>query len=149
MKYVVNRLSLENINECTKLYIDIFNGEPWNDGWQEVDAKERLTELFNHQRFLGIGIYNNTELIGFSLGYIERWLHSDHFYLNEMCIKETFQSKGIGSMLISALEECCIENNISHIYLITARDGQAEAFYKKNGYSINDKMIVMSKKLEN
>mgnify|MGYP002733594359 CR=1 FL=1 len=149
MKYVVNTLSLENINECTKLYVDVFNGEPWNDGWKEADAKERLTELFNHQRFLGIGIYNNKELIGFSLGYIERWLHSSHFYLNEMCIKATFQGKGIGSILISALEEYCMKNNISDIYLLTARDGQAEAFYRKNGYSVNDKMIAMSKQLEN
>lgn len=110
--------------------------------------KERLTELFKHQRFLGIGIYNNKELIGFSLGYIERWLHSNHFYLNEMCVKATFQSKGIGSILISALEEYCIKNNITDIYLLTARNGQAEAFYKKNGYSVNDKMIAMSKQLE-
>lgn len=39
MKYVVNMLSLEDINECTKLYIGVFNGEPWNDGWKEADAK--------------------------------------------------------------------------------------------------------------
>ncbi len=60
----------ENIEECTKLYTNVFNGEPWNDGWEESDAKERLTDIFNNRKFLGIGIYDEEQkLIGFLLGY--------------------------------------------------------------------------------
>lgn len=150
MKYEFNMLSLENIEECTKLYTNVFNKEPWNDGWKDEDAKERLSDIFSNPKFLGIGIYDEKQkMIGFLLGYTERWLSSNHFNLNEMCVMTELQSRGIGSYLIGALETQCKENNISRIYLLTAREGQAEAFYKKNGYYVSPKMIMMSKRLEN
>ncbi|GGE55793.1 hypothetical protein GCM10011391_38460 [Pullulanibacillus camelliae] len=44
------------------------------------------------------------QLIRFLLGYTERWLDSDHFYLNEMCVTTERQSMGIGSRLINEFE---------------------------------------------
>lgn|SRR5690625_876955 len=44
-------ISLENIDECTDIYVEVFNDEPWNDGWQEDDAKERLINIFSNRKF--------------------------------------------------------------------------------------------------
>jgi len=148
MNYKIKMLSKENIEECTKLYTYVFNGEPWNDGWEENDARERLTDIFSNRKFLGLGICDEeNKLIGFLLGYTERWLDSNHFYLNEMCVTTERQSNGIGTRLIKEFEDICQESNINRIYLLTAREGQAEAFYKKNGYYVSPKMIMMSKRL--
>ncbi|MDP5274270.1 GNAT family N-acetyltransferase [Chengkuizengella axinellae] len=150
MEHKLKRLSEKNLNESTKLYINVFNGEPWNDGWKEEDARERLSDLFFHQRFWGIGIYDReNNIVGFILGYTQKWLDQYHFYLNEMCVKQPLQGKGIGAKLLASLEIHCNKNNINRIYLLTARVGQAEAFYKKNGYYVSPKMIMMSKRLEN
>lgn len=141
-------LSLKNINECTELYIEVFNDEPWHDGWQIDDAKERLTDIFNHRKFLGVGVYDEEQnIIGFLAGYTERWLNSNHFNLNEICIKTALQNQGIGSKLIATLEMLCKQNYINRIYLLTERAGQAEAFYKKNDFYISPRMIMMSKRL--
>jgi len=142
-------LSLKNIDECTELYIKVFNGEPWNDNWQEGDAKERLTDIFSNHKFLGVGVYDEkNNIIGFFAGYTERWLKSNHFNLNEICIKTALQNKGIGSKLLDRLEIKCKQNNISRIYLLTERAGQAEAFYKKNSFYVSPKMIMMAKRLK-
>lgn len=149
MNFKIKMLSEEDINECTKLYTYVFNGKPWNDGWEEKDAKERLTDIFGNRNFLGVGMCDEEDnLIGFLLGYTERWLDSNHFYLNEMCVMTELQSKGIGSRLIEKFENICQESNIDRIYLLTAREGQAESFYKKNGYYVSPKMVMMSKRLE-
>lgn len=96
-----------------------------------------------------MGVHDGEQnIIGFLVGYNERWLDSNHFNLNEMCVKTEHQNKGIGSKLIAQLEMKCKQNNISRIYLLTARAGQAEAFYKKNGYYVSPKMIMMSKKFK-
>ncbi|UOQ83442.1 GNAT family N-acetyltransferase [Gracilibacillus salinarum] len=149
MNYKAKKLSNQNMEECTLLYKAVFNAEPWNDGWEYKDAKERLTDIFSNRKFLGIGIYDDDQkLIGFLLGHIERWLTSNHFYLNEMCVKTELQSNGIGSRLLSEFEITCKEHNISRIYLLTAREGQAEAFYNKNGFYKSPKMMMMAKRLE-
>jgi ribosomal protein S18 acetylase RimI-like enzyme len=142
-------LSLENLEECTELYTCVFNGEPWNDGWEEEDARERLLDIFSNRKFWGIGIYDKEQkMIGFLVGYTEKWLSNHHFYLNEMCVKSELQGRGIGSKLIKELDVFCDKNDINCIYLLTAKDGQAEAFYKKNGFYVSPKMIMMSKSLE-
>lgn len=141
-------LSLEHLEECTKLYTDVFNGEPWNDGWEEEDARKRLLEIFSNRKFVGIGILDEEQnIIGFLIGHTEKWLSNHHFYLNEMCVESEMQGKGIGSRLIKELELLCDKHNISHIYLLTAREGQAEAFYKRNGFYVSPKMILMLKRL--
>ncbi|SES18125.1 Ribosomal protein S18 acetylase RimI [Gracilibacillus ureilyticus] len=142
----VNMLSLENIEECTRLYTEVFNGEPWNDGWEVEDARERLLEIFSNRKFLGIGIWDDQqEIIGFLAGYTEKWLDSSHFNLIEICVRSDVQGNGIGSQLLNELEVLCRKNKVSRVYLLTARDGQAEAFYKKNGFYVSPKMILMSK----
>ena len=149
MNTELKRLNSTNIEEATKLYIDVFNGEPWYDGWELEDARERLEDIFNNPNFIGNGIYDDKEeLIGFLLGYTEKWLSSNNFYLNEMCVKTDLQSKGIGSKLLKEFENICEEKKISRIYLLTAREGQAEAFYKKSNFYVSPKMIMMSKRLD-
>lgn len=141
-------LTLENLEECTKLYTYVFNGEPWNDGWEEEDARERLSDIFSNRKFVGIGIYDEEQnIIGFLAGYTEKWLNNNHFNLNEMCVKSELQGKGIGSKLLKELEVLCNKNNTNRIYLLTAREGKAEAFYKKNGFYVSPKMIMMSRRL--
>lgn len=142
-------LSLNDLEDCTKLFTYVFNGEPWNDGWDEKDARECLKDIFNTPKSLGIGLYDEeNRLIGFALGYTSRWLNQNHFYLNEFCVRSELQGKGVGSELLTELELLCNRNNISHIYLITAREGQAEAFYTKNNFNVLPRMIIMSKNLE-
>ncbi|RWZ54632.1 GNAT family N-acetyltransferase [Halobacillus fulvus] len=147
MTIEMRTLNVRKLDECTALYIDVFNRDPWNDGWTYEDARERLGDIFRHPKFNGIGMYDGDQLIGFLAGHKEKWLSGQHFYMNEMCVKKESQGKGAGTLLISELERLCQQSDITRIYLLTARDGQAEAFYRKNGYYISPKMMMMAKRL--
>lgn len=146
MNYKMKELSLQNLEECTVLYTSVFNGDPWNDGWLHKDVKERLSEIIHNQHYWGIGLFSEYGFLnGFLMGYSEKWLQDRHFNLIEMCVNTELQSKGVGTRLINSLESYCKERKIKRITLLTARDGQAENFYKKNGFYVSQRMMMMSK----
>ncbi|SDL86126.1 GNAT family N-acetyltransferase [Sediminibacillus halophilus] len=149
MDYQVRFLLKSDLLICSKTYTDVFNRPPWNDGWEREKAQERLADIFYQPKFVGIGAFTEEgTLIGFLLGYSEKWVKANHFYLNEMCVASAYQGRGIGSSLIDELETYCVDHNINSIYLLTAREGLTEAFYKKNGFNSNTGMVMLAKRLE-
>ncbi|UOQ49850.1 hypothetical protein MUN88_07190 [Gracilibacillus caseinilyticus] len=65
VNYRIKMLSIESIEECTTVYTDVFNAEPWNEGWEHRDDKGRLTDIFSNRKFSGIGIHDDDQkLIG-------------------------------------------------------------------------------------
>jgi N-acetylglutamate synthase-like GNAT family acetyltransferase len=55
------------------------------------------------------------------------------------------QGKGHGSKMLRALEAELQKKEIKSLYLLTANDGLAEAFYLKNDYVVNEDRVVMKK----
>jgi ribosomal protein S18 acetylase RimI-like enzyme len=139
----------EDLTQCADLFVTVFNNEPWNEHWQPSAVLARLTDIFHTPGFHGIAAFNETVIVGFALGYIEQWDQQRVFYLKEMCVKTDLQRQGIGAKLIEYLERDLKQRSISKIYLLTARDSLAEAFYRKAGFYVSAKMIMMAKYLSN
>ena len=55
------------------------------------------------------------------------------------------QGTGVGSRLLGRLKEHLGEGGVNTIYLITHEGTPAEAFYRKNGYSVSSEDIVMTR----
>ncbi len=136
----------EQLDEASHLYVSVFNAEPWNDLWTFETARKRLSDILQTPGFIGFVCLEH-ELLGFAVGYCEQWFDNTHFYLKEMCVRTGMQRKGIGTRLIDHLERALAEMNVDRVYLLTMKDGQAEAFYAKNGYRTSPRMILMSHRL--
>ncbi|WMJ75551.1 GNAT family N-acetyltransferase [Cytophagaceae bacterium ABcell3] len=141
------KLSPESLNEATRLFIKVFNDSPWSESWNEISAYAKLHQLYSTPGFSGYGMYDKEQLIGFCAGYKEIWDQGQNFYLLEFCISNGLQGKGLGSELLAFLELKLKEEGICNIYLLTMRNGVAEKFYKKNGYQVNQQIVLMDKKL--
>ncbi len=37
-------ITIDKMEQCIELYINVFNSEPWNETWTYQTAKERLTD---------------------------------------------------------------------------------------------------------
>jgi len=140
-------ITVDNIEQCIKLYISVFNSEPWNETWTIQSAKERLTDLLQTPKFLGFLLYESGDLIGFIAGNSKKSYAGLTFYLAELCINNRIQGEGYGTILLLSLEDELKKRDIQSLYLLTANGGAAEAFYLKNGYEINKFRIVMLKNL--
>ncbi len=147
MQQPIKAFTADHVDEATALYIDVFNNPPWNDRWSFEAAHKRLADILQAPGFLGF-IYTDPELLGFAVGYCEQWHSGRHFYLNEMCVRSDQQRRGIGSALIQQLVQTLRQMQVERMYLLTMRDGPAEAFYAKHGFRTSPRMIMMSLRLE-
>jgi aminoglycoside 6'-N-acetyltransferase I len=142
----VSPITRDDLPECAALFVEVFNREPWHESWTIEPVLARFNECFRTPGFSGL-IGREGNAICFALGYVETWESSKHFFLKEMCVARDHQRSGVGSELITELEKDLISKGIRKIYLLTARDGSAESFYRKNGFYVSPKMIMMGKHL--
>ena len=142
MEGCIREFTADTLDDCASLFVSVFNQAPWNDSWTLESARKRLSEVFSTPNSMGFVFYEY-KISGFILGHCEQGPDGKEFHLAEMCVRSDRQRQGIGSGLLAHLEEELNQMAINSIYLITARDGQAEAFYARNGYRVNSRMIVM------
>jgi ribosomal protein S18 acetylase RimI-like enzyme len=133
---------------CAALFAAVFNKAPWNEQWDLGTVRMRLTEIYNTPGAYGVVASDVTGVMGFVLGYVEQWNQQKHFYLKEMCVHAQQQRSGIGTAMMDTLERQLMQRGVSKIYLLTARESGAEAFYRTCGFYVSPKMIMMGKPLE-
>jgi aminoglycoside 6'-N-acetyltransferase I len=139
----------KDIPECAKVFAAVFGNEPWNEEWRVADAQARLEEMVHTPGFHGLLVASDDELLGFAMGHTEQWQRGKkHFYLQEICVLPDYQQRGLGSGLVHVLCQDLMAMDVEAIYLLTAREGLAQAFYEKNGFATNPEMIMMGKYLD-
>ena len=137
-----------HINDAAKLFMDTFNDSPWNENWDSAFAIQRIKNIYTTPGFKGVVCLENStsEIIGFCIGNIEAWENYEVFYLNELCIKSSYQCKGIGKKLINILEKELNNIGINKIFLSTIRGKEGpKEFFGKSGFIIEEERIRMIK----
>jgi aminoglycoside 6'-N-acetyltransferase I len=137
--------SVNDLGHAAALFARVFNGDPWNDQWSVTTATRRLSDLLGTPRSMGV-ILRDTEnetIAGFALGSCEQWFVRQHFFLREMCVAPELQRRGLGHLLLEALEARL--SHVDQFYLMTGRNGPAESFYQHHGYVPSTRMGVMWK----
>ncbi|ARU57988.1 GNAT family acetyltransferase [Oleiphilus messinensis] len=141
------RLIGENdLEECARLYAQVFSSEPWNEDWTLEHAFNRLSHFYKSMGFLGV-LLENESVVSFALGNWEPFYFGNMFYLREMCTHTRFQANGYGSRVYTALENELRANSVNSIYLTTEREIPAASFYQSNGFSYSEKMGFYAKRL--
>ena len=131
---IFEELKPDNILQVVPLYMDVFNSPPWNDGWSELAATERMASFAKYPEFFGLKLLLDGVAIGFALGWAERWVGSWHFHLYEMCISPKIQGKGYGRILLSELEKQTKQRGQTAIFLQTGAQAAAHKFYEACGF---------------
>ena len=132
-------LQFEAINAGTvdrfvPLYVAVFNAPPWNDGWTEAAALERLAAFAAEARFVGLGAWRGGEPVGLVLGNGERWTDRWLFHLREMCVATACQGEGVGRALMARFEDELRRAKYSTVFLQTGHAAPARTFYEAAGF---------------
>ena len=77
---VFQKLSSANITSVVPVYMNVFNAAPWNDGWTEGAATERLQSFAKFPEFLGLSVCLDGVVSGFGLGWAERWVNDWQYH---------------------------------------------------------------------
>ena len=134
-----------HLKGCSNLFVEVFNGSPWNESWSFETASKRLEDCYATLGFYGIVAIEENKVFGFALGFSEVSYEGQHFYLKEMCVQANKQRSGIGTKIVDTLYRDLADKDISMIYLLTMRDSSAADFYQKCGFSYSSKMSMMLK----
>ncbi|RKL64667.1 GNAT family N-acetyltransferase [Salipaludibacillus neizhouensis] len=143
----IELMTFDKLEQSIELYMKVFNSEPWDETWSYEIAKERLFDLINTPKFFGYSLYIEDKLVGFIAGNNKKSHQGLTYYLAELCVSNEIQGKGYGTKLLQLLETELKNRDTKSLYLLTSNGGLAEAFYKKNGYQINNNRIVIKKNL--
>ena len=92
--------------------------------------------------------FEGNEIVGAVMGYLEQYNSSQSYYLKEMFVRADQRRRGLGAELLDALETHLKSGGVRNIYLITARDGVASAFYGKHGYRSNPGLTILGKRID-
>ena len=142
------RLSIEDKEAITNVFISVFTKAPWNDDWSNTTQLDMyINDLVGQGYSLTYGLYDEDELIGIALGYVKHWYSGTEYIINELCIKSEHQGKGAGSFFLAEIEKAVKELGIKQIFLLTDRNVPAFNFYKKNGFVAEETTIPMVKRL--
>ncbi len=139
--------TLDEVKQCTQLYMDIFNAEPWNDSWNKATAFHRLEDCINSPGFIGIVYCVEDDVTGAIIGNIEHFYDGKYFNLKEMFVKNTMQRQGIGQQMFEFLTRTLQEYQISSINLFSSKEFFPYSFYKKHGFQKVSGMRMMNKVL--
>ena len=137
----------KDLIECAKLYVEVFNAEPWNDNWTKETAFKRLNDIFISANFEGIVYIEDGEIKGAIFGNHEQYFDGMHYYLKEMFVSNELQGKGIGSKMLKIFEERLLESGVSTIVLFTSKGNKTSKFYLKNGFDEWTSMAMMGKEM--
>ncbi len=143
MKTEVRLLTDEDLKEAAIIYTNVFSTRPWSIN----TAYARLYDISKTPGYIGIGFFHseNNKLIGFIVGNEEQWANYKTFYVNEICVLSKTQQTGIGTSLLSFLNELLIQKEVKEVYVSTERgQGKPERFFEKNGFVTHESRILMT-----
>lgn len=145
MQNSIRILSDMDLDEASIVFTHVFRGNPWNEPWSLETSYKRLVDISKTPGYLGIGYFDSTNrIIGFLVGNVEQWADSKSYYINEICVLNNIQNKGVGTSLLKYLENILSKEKVNAVYLSTERgNGKPEQFFKKNVFLTNESRILM------
>lgn len=133
--FTSKELGSEHRNEIKALFKEVFTNAPWNDDWSDEGQLESyLDELTGEKSSLTVGLFEDGELIGLSMGCIRHWWQGTEYYIFEFCIRADKQGAGRGTAFLGDVIRIAKEKGVTRIFLQTGRSAPAYGFYRKNGF---------------
>ena len=137
---IVRNALLADLEEISSLYVECFSAPPWNEAWSFPDAKQRISGMLEASNCRGLAAISGEKIVGVAIAQIEGWLGKNICVLNELCVHPSSENNGIGTALLKQfIEKLSSEESVVAGYLLTDREGHAQLFYEKFGFSLSTK----------
>ena len=146
--YIFKKLGINEIDIIKALFTSVFTIEPWNDDWSNQEQLNLyMYDLVGQSNSLTFGLFEDSELIGVSIGRIRHWYSGTEYNIDELCIRTDKQGNGAGTCFINEIEKELKSFGVTHIFLQTERSVPAYDFYLKNGFCELKEHISFAKQI--
>ena len=132
---------------CARVFMQAYNGLPWNYGWKEPEAYTYLSEYAESKQFVGFVLFEGTEVAAALFAHRKTWWTGDQLFVDELFVSGDKQSLGYGRVLMQYAEEYCRKNSLSMITLMTNKLMPALKFYESLEYTRVDQYVFLFKQV--
>jgi len=148
MDFIIRKPIIDNIDEITELYIEIYRQEPWNENWKKEIANEKIKDAIKNNNAENYCINMDNRIIGVMFGRRNYFIDKKELYIDEYFIDYNNQRKGIGKYFLKNIETDLKQKNYSSIILLTKKAFPSELFYRNNGFWTSQNLILMCKGIQ-
>lgn len=131
---MIREFEKEDLKQSARLFVEVYAQAPWLDAWEEEQAFEYLTELFENPQFIGFLLEEEEELAGVALGHFKTWYDGTRFVIDEFFVNEAFHRKGIGRRLMDFFKGFWTAEEVVAVELLTGKGFPAVDFYEAQGF---------------
>ena len=145
---MLQKFSSIHMDNCVRLFYDVFTSEDWKFDWLAIDNINRyFTDLGNTPQFSGFVWIEKNRLMGGCFGVVSDYFSAPQYEIKEIFVDLKSQGQGIGSRFLKAIEDELARQEIQAVSLFTQCDIPAYSFYLKNEYIISEKTVHFLKVL--
>lgn len=144
---MINKFDVNDLNECAKIMMLVYNNELWQCRWSFETAKAYLMDYIENKKFIGYTLRIDDSIKGAIFCHEKIWWNNNEVYIDEMFIAPDLQRQGYGTELLNAVENYIIEHRLAGFTLSTNRFAPAPRFYRKKGFSDAEHVLFMYKEI--
>lgn len=146
MNVELRELNIKDIDMIKNFFRAVFTQEPWNDDWSDEEQLHAyIMDLAGNRNSLTLGLFENDNMVGLSMGHVRHWYKGTEYYIDELCIKREEQGKGFGTEFLKQIESHIRKKKMKNIFLQTEKDVSAYQFYIKNDFIELEKHVSFYK----
>jgi len=114
---LVRELSSADAESIENLFLSVFTRDPWNDDWSDRDQLHSyMSDISGNHNSLSLGLFENEELVGISLGSVIHWFSGTEYYIREFCVSTDLQHKGYGSFFLKRFSCVLARNRLRQLF---------------------------------
>lgn len=145
---MIKTCGINDLPKCLDIFYDIFTSPPWVYSWMDKNEMLRyFNDMYKTPGFIGYMYYDGGVLMGACVGVISDYFLHTQYDIKEIFIRKSSQNKGLGSKMMSEIEEDLVKKGVVCITLMTQRNISAYTFYQKNGFIDSESAVHMVKVL--
>ncbi|MGN0395436.1 MAG: GNAT family N-acetyltransferase [Coprococcus sp.] len=145
---IIRELKEKDIKACADILCSVYNNELWMCRWTEQVAEDYLKDFYNHSKFVGYVVEEESVIIGALFAHEKIWWNNSEVFIEEMFVTPDRQGRGIGTALIKEMEKYVCKKSLAGITLSTNKYAPAPKFYEKNGFSPCEHVLFMAKEIK-
>lgn len=133
---------MKDVKECAKVYVEAYQGEPWNEMYEISEAETYIGNYLNSDTKRCFALVEDDEIKGVALGFIVPSIVGDYLRIEDFCVDAHVQRKGYGSSFLTLLQQEAIKLGCDSILLGTQKDYPSYHFYLKNGFQEIESVLL-------
>ena len=141
----VTRITPGHLDAIVDIFLDVYNGPPWNDSWERENARAYLAAFMANPHFIGYALELDNCCQGACFGKVRYWWQGTEYYISEIFVARPVQRQGRGAAFMEMIQADLTQKGIHTITLLTDRQSGADRFYDRQGFRTKERVVMKYK----